>query len=381
MTQQYPNNLFEFIEFMRNQNIPEAEYWKRIGKFLETKSRKLHIPVHGNFELTPFCNFDCKMCYIHLSNRQYDKRKLLPVSCWKQLADSARKLGMRDVQLTGGECLTYPGFDELYKYLVESKLDVFVLSNGYYFDENRIKLFEKYRPKLIQVSIYGSSEEAYEAVTGVKAFKKVYENIERIQEAGLPLKIAITPSSFMREDVEALISMAESLHVKYGVNPQLMLPRENTGRTKSDLNNDEYLRIYRFLSSIHHEELKTVERSQVPEENHGGQQRYGIRCGAGRSSFGIKHDGSLCPCLSLDDITARPLEIGFEQAWKYINDMSENYPIPLECGDCVYQKHCLSCVAVHNDAPEKGHCNPVVCERMKMLVQEGFIPLERICKH
>ena len=379
MDNQDPKSLIEYIDALEKEGIPKSDYLKNIGGFLERKSRRLRIPVHGNFELTPLCNFDCKMCYIHLDHTQFNEQNLLPVNVWEQLADSARNAGMRLVSLTGGECLTYPGFDELYTYLVSSGLGVYVMSNGYLIDEEKIELFKKHRPHKIQISIYGSSEDAYEAVTGVRAFSKVYENIISIRDAGLPLSLSITPSAYMRDDVESLIHMAEEMQIKYGVNPLLMNPRENTGRTKDDLSVDEYMDIYRLLSSIHHEERQTVEWDQIPETNHAGMQRYGIRCGAGRSSFGIKYDGNMSPCLSLYKITAKPLEIGFEEAWRSINKASDEFALPLECGDCVYQKKCLTCVAIHEGVPEPGHCDPLVCARMKKLVQEGFIPLKNIC--
>lgn len=31
------------------------------------------IPISGTFELTPRCNFDCKMCYVHLKEEQISK--------------------------------------------------------------------------------------------------------------------------------------------------------------------------------------------------------------------------------------------------------------------------------------------------------------------
>ena len=378
MEKQHPENLFELFDHLDKRGIPKSLYWKYIGPFLQSKSRKLHIPVHGIFELTPLCNFDCKMCYVHINNCQLSGRKLLTSKKWKELADSAYKNGLRSLALTGGECLIYPDFDDLYVYLVSSGIKVYIMSNGYCIDQ-KIKLFEEFKPAGIQISLYGSSDEAYEAVTGVRAFSKVYDNTVRIRDAGFRLSISITPSIFMRDDIEAVISLAEGLHVKYGVNPQLTVPREETGRNKEDLSVDDYINIYHFLSLIHHEDLKTIDWSKVPEPNHGGQQRYGIRCGAGRSSFGIKYDGSMCPCLSLDNIVAKPFEIGFESAWKQINDAADEYELPLECGDCAYQKQCLSCVAIHNGAPIPGHCDPTVCERMKRLVQEGFIPLKNLC--
>lgn len=379
MSKAQPNSLLELFKNLEKQGVSKTEYWIYMRRFLENKARKNHIPIHGEFELTPLCNFNCKMCYVHLSDDQFDKRSLLPVWRWKKIADAARSAGLQTVALTGGECLTYPGFEELYSYLVMLGIEVCVMTNGYCINDNHLRLFKRYRPVLIQISVYGSTEDAYEAVTGIRAFKKVYDNIVKLKDEKLPIKLAITPSIYMRGDVEALVNLAESLHIKYGVNPQLMIPRENTGRNKKDLSVDEYLEIYHFLSSIHHENLKTIDWSEVPEENHNGPQRYGIRCGAGRSSFGIKYDGSMCPCLSLPTVTANLIEIGFEKAWERISVASDEYALPLECGDCVYQRYCLSCVAVHNSAPLPGHCDPTVCERMKRLVKEGFIPLKNIC--
>ena len=379
MENQNPNSLIEYIKVLELEEIPKSELWKYVGSFLERKSRRLRLPLHGNFELTPLCNFNCKMCYIHLNKTQFDSNTLLSISQWKYLADLACRSGMRFVSLTGGECLTYPGFDELYTYLASSGLGVYVMTNGYLIDDKYVELFKQYMPVRLQISLYGSSEETYESVTGIRAFSKVYENIIKIRDANIPLSIAITPSVYMRGDIENIILLARKLNVRYGVNPALMQPREITGRTKDDLTLDEYLEIYHFLSRIHHEKLISVDYSKMPEENHGSIQNYGIRCGAGRSSFGIQYDGSMCPCLSLHRITVNPFVIGFEEAWKQINKAADEYPLPLECGNCVYQKTCLSCVAIHDSAPVPGHCDPKVCERMKRLVQEGFIPLKTIC--
>lgn len=373
-----PQTLFELFTDLENRGIPKSEHYKYIPHFLESKSRRNHYPVHGVFELTPLCNFNCKMCYIHLSQDQFNKNNLLPVDLWKKLADDAKNAGLRTLGITGGECLTYPDFDELYAYLVSLGLSVALMTNGYLVDERKLALFREYKPSIIQISIYGSTEEAYEAVTGVRAFDRVYQNIIRLRDEGHNVKLSITPSIYMK-DVRELISLAESLNLKYGVNAHLFKPRDNTDRDNIDLTTDEYLDIYRFISSIHNEELKPVDWEEVPDSNREGPQKYGLRCGAGRSTFGIRHDGMMCPCLSLSHITAKPLEIGFDQAWREINRVVEHYSLPLECGDCIYRKRCLSCVAIHKDAVLEGHCDPEVCERMKKLVHEGFIPLNHLC--
>ena len=41
-----------------------------IGKLLTRKANQLNIPLHGVFELTSRCNFNCKMCYIHEKSKR-----------------------------------------------------------------------------------------------------------------------------------------------------------------------------------------------------------------------------------------------------------------------------------------------------------------------
>ena len=38
----------------------------RLSAYLHTRACRAGTPLAGNFELTARCNFDCKMCYVHL---------------------------------------------------------------------------------------------------------------------------------------------------------------------------------------------------------------------------------------------------------------------------------------------------------------------------
>ena len=107
-------NLVEYVRLLKAQGIPEKGLKKSIGRYLEQKARERGIPISGAFELTPLCNLDCKMCYVHLNNNSYSPTKLLTVNEWESLMLQAHVAGMRNAMLTGGECLTYPGFDELF---------------------------------------------------------------------------------------------------------------------------------------------------------------------------------------------------------------------------------------------------------------------------
>lgn len=40
--------------------------WKSLSQDLWLKARRECIPINGLFELTPLCNFRCRMCYVRL---------------------------------------------------------------------------------------------------------------------------------------------------------------------------------------------------------------------------------------------------------------------------------------------------------------------------
>ena len=375
---QEPRNLIELIKRLRENGVPEEKYKDYMDRFLETKARKKGIPLYGNFELTPLCNLDCKMCYVHLSEKSFSSEELMPKNIWKDLIDQAYDSGMRHASLTGGECLTYPGFDDVYLHLYGYRIKPSVLSNGVMLDK-KIDLFKAYPPEMIQVTVYGSDDDSYERVTGRRVFEKVHRNLIMLKENRIPSKVSVTPNSFLEEDVYPLLELLKKMEMPFNINANLIPPRKNTGRSVHDVSVDEYVKIFKYRAEMEHHEFNGTELSELPDESHGGKKKYGMICGAGRSSFGIRYDGKMCLCLSLgDDIAVDVLESGFSEAWKKINNIANNYPRPEECGDCIYFDRCLPCIAMHQNAPIPGHCDPRICERTKKLMSIGFIPVPKL---
>lgn len=369
------SSIIELIRKLKENDVPEEEHSTYVAHFFENKARNQGIPLSGSFELTPLCNLDCKMCYVHLSGTQFSHGQLLPTDVWIDIIQQAYKAGMRNAILTGGECLTYPGFNEVYLYLYSLGIMPGILSNGILMDKKRVEFFKRYPPKMIQITVYGSSEDAYETVTGHRVFQIVYHNLLLLRDAGIPVKMSITPNSYMRDDVESLLELLQGMGIPYNINANLIPPRKNTGRKTYDLSVDEYVDIFTQRSKMNHRKLAAVDLTELPDENHHESNRYGFICGAGRSSFGIRYDGNMCPCLSMDEITANVLQQGFQNSWKEINVAANRYPLPKECGECVYFDRCLPCVAMHKNTPRLGHCDPRICERTKKLVGAGFIPV------
>ena len=371
-----PQDALDFLDMLRENDGKKENTFDDLSSYMEHKAREKGVPIHGQFELTPLCNFDCRMCYAHLTPAQLTGRALLTTEQWKALIRGAYDAGMYQSTLTGGECLTYPGFEEIYLYLHSLGCEVNVLTNGELLNERWVRFFEEHSPASIQITLYGSDNDSYERVTGRRAYDTVIANIERIKAADLPLQLAITPNRYLGEAVFDTLRTAKGLCKAVQVNSGLFEPREETGRSgnSDDLSIDDYIRIYKAERALDGIEVRQIPESMLPEA--GGPCREcaerGLRCGGGRSSFVINWDGRMHPCNRLEQITAEPLKAGFLPAWKAVNAQCNDWPRVAECEECPYDTVCDRCAATMLQYAEPGVRPEKLCARTRYLVRNGI---------
>ena len=343
--------------------------------YLDYKARIKGTPIFGQLELTPLCNFDCKMCYVHLNKEQLQGRSLLTVDEWKKIIHDAWEAGLLRVNLTGGECLIYPGFEELYLYLHSLGCEIRVLTNGALINDRWVEFFKTHPPILIQISLYGGDEETYERVTGQRKFSVVAENIRKLNEAKLPLLLAVTPSIYMREGINDTLRAAKAMDVPYFINPYLSDPIEETGRAGQDhdLTIDEYVEIYRIRNELDGVENKSIDKEQLPPPGgpHHTCDECGLTCTAGMSSFDIGWDGTMYPCNSYRTVLGYPLKEGFMASWNRLHEICANWPRIPECIECPYEDLCTTCLVKKAEYSEPGRQPLKFCEQTMYMVQQG----------
>ena len=374
----FSGNLLETLRQAEKQGMDAAAAEKVYNEYFTFQTRKKAVPYQGMFELTPLCNLKCKMCYVRLSPEQLGERSLLMADSWIRMIDQAAVAGMMKAALTGGECLTHPDFDAIYLHLQELGIRTAVLTNGILLNEDRIRFFQRYPPALIQITLYGASEEEYEQVCGTRHFETVLANIRRAQEAGLSLFIAITPNRFLTDGGEALLKLAASLDIPYNINSCLFTPHPGTGREKDnvDMEMEDYIRLYKLRAQMNGEVITPVDPASLPEVDRQTEpQKLGLRCGAGMNAFTIQWDGAMIPCSSLLQIRESPLRDGFQAAWNAIHEAALHFPIPAECEACEYNSVCPSCVAIHAQDAPPGHASPRRCQCARQLVESGLVRL------
>lgn len=370
-------SLPEMVEQMNTHSMQPLRRYFLLKLYLQWKARNAGVPLSGTFELTPLCNLDCKMCYVHLSHEQMGESSLLPLADWQSLVDQACDAGMLYARVTGGECLTYPDFDALFQYMQRKGVEIGVLTNGLLLTEERIRFFQENPPAYLQVSLYGSCEEAYEQVTGRRAFAQAMEGVRRAVAAEIPTTISITPSQYLCEDAKRIMDLVHQMDLPYSINAGMFAAREETGRKLAEYNLalDDYIELHRYDAALSGRKIQTCGEDDLPHQRTGTQHRQGIGCGAGQHAFSIGWDGVMRGCNVLTDFCSYPVRDGFTAAWQEIHQAACEYPLPVECTECGYKDICKSCVAEHRQGAEKGHASPAICQWAEKMVRNGLLAL------
>lgn len=328
-----------------------------------------NTPCSGTFELTARCTLDCKMCYVHTpGNKKYIKDEL-PGSWWINVIDQAYANGMMFAVVTGGECLLHKDFKEIYLHLFSLGIRIHLKTNATLINEDWIKFFTAHPPSEITVSVYGSDEESYEAVTCHRAFDKVLSSIIMMKEACLNICATITPSSFNKNSIASIKSVLTKNHIPYSLNADLFDPNEETGKSIQDIScsEDEKIQYLREIVSTKFQNPEVL----PPCGGDGSKAVKGIRCNSGRSSFFITWNGYIQPCSAFH--MKKIKFTNFNDSWAEINSIMRNYQTPIECFGCKYKKVCFSCAKIRNGQAPEGHCDPKVCSLTVRKVREGLV--------
>ena len=150
-----------------------------------------------DMELTERCNNDCIHCYINLPVDDPCKARELSAEKIKAILSEAAALGCLTVRFTGGEPLLRDDFQEIYIFARRLGLKVLLFTNATLITPELADVFSRIPPrKKIEISVYGMSQQSYEAVTRTPgSFHAARRGMALMKERGIPfvVKAAVLP--------------------------------------------------------------------------------------------------------------------------------------------------------------------------------------------
>lgn len=365
-----------------------------LSDYLYRKASINKIPLNGTFELSPVCNFTCKMCYIRKTPDQLQKegKEIIEWEKWLNLAKECRKEGMLYLLLTGGEPFIYPGFKELYLELHKMGFLISINTNGTLIDDETIEWLKEAAPHRINITLYGTSTDTYEKICGSgKSYDRVVETILKLKRAGIQVVVNASMIPENQQDLEEIIEFGKKHDIVTRVATYMFPPvRRDSEKSDSRFTAKEAASIYHrklcctlsqedYEKSLRNHLEKIGDTEDIDEESVWGSNFEYMRCRAGRSTFWVSWEGKMTACGMVDFPKAEfPFKNEFRQCWLDLTDAVRNTKVLSECNRCEKKEICNPCVAMlsaeHGDVNKKAD---YLCQMTDYILEEIRIALQK----
>lgn len=341
-----------------NSNISPT----RLTEYMYTKAGRMGVPIGGTFELSPVCNFACRMCYVRKTAREVaeSERPILTLDDWLRIAHEAREQGLLYLLLTGGEPFLWPHFWPLYEELIKMGFLVSINTNGSLIDDKAVERLKRLPPRRVNITLYGASDETYEALCRTKGvFTRVTHAIESLQRAGILVKLngTITPDNVC--DLDYLIDYAKDRGLILETTTYLFPPvRRDPSMTGVNrrFTPEEAARVQMHIYRRQNGEeryqayLEAIAKGSIPppglDESCIDPVDGKVRCRAGRASFWVTWDGWLTPCGMMTQPSVELNGQSFGDAWQQLREEMGRAALSGVCAKCPDQSLCNACAAM-----------------------------------
>jgi len=269
-----------------------------------------YFPAVVALEVTLRCNMKCIHC--GSSANHNPRSNELTLDEWKKVVDDLVELGSEYITLSGGEPFVWPHWAELSKYIARKGKTLSIVSNGYLITNDDIKFLKDIGMWNIGLSVDGL-QNTHDKIRGIKgAYIRALGSVERFKKAGIKVVVSTSVSRLNIKDLSDLRKILSENGVDLW---QLQIVnsfgRAGKNRHEMLISQDEYADLVEFIHKCQ-EEYKEHKNNMavMPADSigycHGvaakiwGDMEW-CGCNAGRYVVGVRSDGDIVGCLSLQD--------------------------------------------------------------------------------
>jgi radical SAM protein with 4Fe4S-binding SPASM domain len=381
-----------------------TSYYKEVGRVndlfqgslpldqfsLWEKTREKRIPFSFELELTARCNNDCRHCYINLpAGDKVAKDKELSLEEIKEIVDQAVSMGALWCLITGGESLLREDFSSIYLYMKKKGLLVSVFTNATLITQEHVRLFQKYPPRDIEVTVYGVTQETYERVTRrVGSYDAFMRGLSLLLEREIKVRLkAMALRSNLHEMPEITRFCREKTKDYFRLDPFLHLRYDGDQKRNEEIRSErlspDEIAALEASDPERFEALKNSCGRLIVSDSSFADCNHLFHCGAGNDSFTVSYNGLLRLCSSLwhPDCVYDLKKGNLKEAWQtfipQVREMRSNRREFLaKCRGCSIVNLCMWCPAHAHletgamDAPVDYFCR-VAHARPELLGKTG----------
>ncbi|MGQ9647620.1 MAG: radical SAM protein [Thermodesulfobacteriota bacterium] len=328
---------------------------------IHKKIKGRRIPIGGAIEVTRRCPLHCIHCYNNLPADDQDAKGCeLTYDEHCCIIDEITEAGCLWLLFTGGEIFLRKDFLEIYTHAKKRGLLITLFTNGILVTPEIADYLVEWRPFSIEISLYGSTEETHDRVTGVKGcYKKTMRAIHLLMDRGLPIKLKSMVLTTNKHEIWAMKQLVESeigLDFRFDamINPRI---DRSQNPLAVRLSPEEAVELDLKDPKRMGEWKKFCEKFNGPV--HAGEDEDDLyHCGGGVHSFAIDPYGRLkvCELSSGDGYDLR--EGSFREGWErhLLNVRKQKITRWTKCTRCEIKAMCGMCpenAQLENKDPEE----------------------------
>jgi len=200
----FPKNLFIKRECCHDSiNKIELSDYLIPKSDLDLKSWRLYQPLDILFMVNNICHTDCIYCY---ADRREKTNLKIPFQRIKELIKEAKSLGMRNVDISGGEIFLYSNWEALLNELAENNFKPYI-STKTPIDLETIKKLKSNGVKRIQISLDSIEKCQLSRILNVKDnyYSEIMQTLENLDKNGLIIYINTQITRFNSDKIEELV--------------------------------------------------------------------------------------------------------------------------------------------------------------------------------
>lgn len=334
--------------------MEQQEDTDTIERQILNRAKHSCIPVNGSIELLPLCNMNCDMCYVRLNREDVERLGgLHNADEWIEIGKQMKESGVLFLLLTGGEPLLFPDFKRLYVELRKMGFIITVNTNGTLIDEEWAKFFAAYKPRRINITLYGADENEYAQLCHYPdGFKQTIQGIRLLRKMDVDVKISCSITKINYKSLKRIFMIGDNLGVLVHIDPYMMpVVRERSKpfseQTRVSPENAARISVealkLQFSEAMFQQYVsQAIERVEDPEFPRGDRH---LSCLAGSCSFTINWQGYMRPCVVMSEPSVSVFDKGFKEAWKEIRAEVDKIMISEKCTACCFKPICKVCAA------------------------------------
>lgn len=253
-------------------------------------------------EITIELTQQCPNCCIYCSSlSSWDKSLTLSFDKVKEVIDDAIKLGVRQINISGGEPFLHPDLIPIITYIHNQGCLCYIYSSGIFRQHNASSSI----PISLLTSLVGIVDKIifnYEAAdsptydcimgTNFSGYDLLRTSIRNCVSIGLCVETHIVPMNANVEQIPDIISQCTNLGVKrVSLLRMVMQGRAKQNMTMTNLLNDHLLNLKEYIQTIQDNTSISI-RMGIPLSGNLSK----LKCTTGISKLNIRYDGNVYPC-------------------------------------------------------------------------------------